>query len=131
MKPLPWWIFPSFCVLVTALGGCAFLDSLFGVKPDGTPTGGGGVLGTVGSIVGMWIPGATAVVTGLGGIYAALRGKRWKDAAVSTFKTIEAGAEAGKQVTELKKDLATAHRDAGVYELVKAVVSKPKAPATT
>ena len=118
------WMFPFICSAAVVLGGCAALDGLFGVKPDGTPDGTGGPAGTIGTILGMWIPGATAVVTGLGGLYAAIRGKRWKDAAVATFETIEAGATAGKSVSALKDDLKAAHEAAGVGGMVNAVVSQ-------
>ena len=121
-----WWSWVVFCfgaITLGVLSGCGVLDGFFGVNPDGTRSG-EGAAGVVGPILGTWIPGASAALAGLGGIWAAIRGRNWKKAATATFETIEAGAVAGKQVMELKKDLAAAHQNAGVYGMVQKVVGK-------
>lgn len=122
-------------VSLAFLCGCTVLDSLFGVNPDGTQNPGGGILGTAATFLNFVLPGVLTAAGTATTAYAALRGKRWKDATLATFKTIEAGASLGKSVKELKTDLKQAHEKAGgkVVEVVKSVVDKfghtPSEPA--
>lgn len=106
------------------VGGCSLLDAGFGVNPDGTVRPGGGVLGTVATLVNYWIPGVTALVGGAGTVYAALRAKNWKKAFTATAEVIEAGAEAGKSVQAIKAELGVAHDAAGVSGLVEKALDK-------
>lgn len=127
--------FVGLCLVVMLSGGCTLLDSFFGVRPDGTRDPSGGAATAVGGILNTIIPGASAIVAGAGGLWAAFRGKKWKDAAISTIDVIEAGAKAGKSVRDLKGELKVAHDAKGVGGLVKAVVdryghSKAVAPPT-
>lgn len=112
------------CSLFLSLTGCAFLDSAFGVNPDGTVRPEGGILGTVGSLVNFWIPGATAAVGAGTTLYAALRSRNWKKAFVATADVIEKGAAAGKSVLEAKAELDVAHSQAGVKGLVEKALDK-------
>lgn len=72
MRRFKWF---ALAVLALGLGGCAGFYSLFGIQEDGTVTPGGGVLGTVATLVNYWIPGAAAlagtVTTTLAAIKAA------------------------------------------------------------
>ncbi len=110
--------------LALVTGGCSTLDWFFGVKEDGSRDPSGGPSGTVAPIADGLLPGTGALIAAAGGLWAAIRGKKWKDAAIATFDTIEAAAQAGKGVRDLKKDLAKAHEEAGVLGLVKKVVEK-------
>lgn len=112
-------------LLALAVGGCSLVDSFYGIGPDGTvidPSGGPST--TVGKVADKFIPGSAAVISALGGIWAAVRGRAWKAAAVATFDVIEAGAKAGKSVKELKAELDVAHDEAGVKGIVEKVVQK-------
>lgn len=124
-------------LLALVAGGCSLLDSFFGVGPNGEQMEGGGPSGVVGAITNNFIPGSMAVITGLGGLWAAIRGRSWRKATEATFDVIEAGAKAGKSVKDLKAELKVAHSAAGVAGVVKKVVDKyghasqpPPAPAT-
>lgn len=110
--------------LVLGMGGCAALDWAVGVKPDGSRDPSGGPVGVAAPLVDAILPGAGAALAAAGGLWAALRARKWRNAAIATFDVIEAGAKAGKGVRALKEDLAQAHREAGVYELVKGVVDR-------
>lgn len=110
--------------LALAMGGCSLLDWAVGIRSDGSRDPAGGPVGAVAPFADVFLPGAGAVLAAAGGLWAALRGRKWKQAAISTFETIEAGARAGKGVRDLKKDLARAHEAAGIYGLVKAVVDR-------
>lgn len=112
-----------FCGLITFMSGCAFIDGIFGVK-GGVKQPGTSPAEAVGSVLGVWIPGAGALASALGGLWAAIRGRNWKRVALSTIETVEAGARAGKSVESLKNDLAIAHEKAGVKGIVQAVVDK-------
>lgn len=111
-------------VLALGLGGCSLLDAGFGVNPDGTVNPGGGVLGTVATLVNYWIPGATALVGGAGALWAALRGKKWKEAFVATAGVVEKAAEAGKSVQEIKAELQVAHSEKGLGGFVEKALDK-------
>lgn len=112
------------CSLFLALTGCAFLDSAFGVNPDGTVRPEGGILGNVASLVNFWIPGVTGVVGAGTTLYAALRSRNWKKAFLSTADVIEKGAAAGKSVLEAKAELDVAHSQAGVKGIVEKALDK-------
>ena len=121
----------AICLPLLFMCGCAFLSSLFGVNPDGTVQPGGGPMGTIASLVNLWIPGTTVVVGGITTLIAALKAKDWKKVATSTFDVIEAGAKAGKSVADLKGKhgpLAVAHAAAGVAVMADKAVQeiKPK-----
>jgi hypothetical protein len=113
-------------LVASSLCGCAVFDALFGVNPDGTQNEGGGILGVASGILGWLIPAAPAVAASAAGLYAHIRGKRWKAATVSTFQTIEAAASLGKDVKELKADLKDVHKKAGggVLKIVQGVVDQ-------
>jgi hypothetical protein len=116
------------CVLSLAVGVCTLtgcgalgnaLDWIFGVdesgrdKPGPSPAEvGGGLLGTV-------IPGVTTILTGVGGLWAALRGRNYKKALVESVKVVEAVGS-----SDLKKGLSFAHAKAGVQGIVEDVLNK-------
>jgi hypothetical protein len=113
------------CVLLgLGVEGCSFLDSAFGVNPDGTLRPEGGFLGTAASLVNLWIPGITALVGGVGTTYAALRAKNWRKAFTSTAEVIEGAAQAGKSIMEVKAELQVAHSAAGVSGIVEKALDK-------
>ena len=113
-----------FLFLVLGLGGCGFLDSAFGVNPDGTQRPEGGFLGTLASVGNLWLPGLTTLAGAAGTVYAALRAKNWRKAFVATADVIEAGAAAGKSLVEAKAELVVAHSAAGVTGLVEKALDK-------
>src|SRR5688572_22360356 len=90
-------------------------------------------------LVGTVLPWGDEALLGLGGIYAALRAKKWKQVAVATMKGAESFAETevGKPVADkLKAKLAENHVAAKVYSLVKTTldkqgINKPEAGPTT
>lgn len=120
-------------LLALGIGGCAALDWFYGVNPDGTTKSGEHAspkppASVAAPIVDLFLPGAGALLGAVGTLWAAVRGRMWKKAAITTFDVIEAGANAGKGVMALKRDLAQAHKEAGIYGLVNKVVSKYKNP---
>ncbi len=116
------WLF--LVVLVLGLGGCTGLYSLFGVNEDGTVQPGGGVMGTVATLVNFWIPGVAGVVGTATTALAALRAKKWRTAFVESAKVLEQGAAVGKTVSEIKPDLMVAHTMSGVGVLVEKALDK-------
>jgi hypothetical protein len=118
---MKWLTFVAVCLCVTLLGGCAVLDALFGTNPQGTAEP--SLLQTiVGGVLNSWVPGSGAVLTGLGGIYAAFRARQWKKALVATAGTIEQFGDLPK--VELKEKLAASHVEAGVADMMKKVCVK-------
>lgn len=111
-------------ILALGLGGCAALDWMAGVNPDGTRKDGASPAGVVGAVVNYAIPGGGAVLGGLTTLWAALRARAWKTAFAATAGVIEAGAEAGKSVQAIKAELGVAHSAAGVGGIVKTVIDK-------
>lgn len=100
----------------------SFCDWLFNTGPD-APEGpspaqtAGGLLNTV-------IPGAGAILSGAGGLWALIRGGKWKKAFVATADVIEKATAAGKITPEMKKDLAVAHSAAGVKTIVDRICTR-------
>ena len=113
----------SVCICAM-LAGCGWIYKGFGVNDDGTVAPGGGVVGTAASIVNYFIPGTVAIVGAATTLLAALKAKNWKKAFSSTAEVIEAGAAAGKAVTDIKAELKVAHSQAGVSGIVDKVVQK-------
>jgi DNA-binding transcriptional LysR family regulator len=107
------------------MGGCAFLDWVAGVDSEGQASDPGSApIAQAAPLADKVLPGAGGVLVALAGLWAAIRARAWKRAAISTFDAIEAAAEAGKGVAALKKELAAAHAQAGVLGLVKKVVER-------
>lgn len=121
MKRIQWVVL---ALLVLGLGGCAQFMSLFGINEDGTVTPGGGVLGTVATLVNLWIPGTAALVGTATTAMAALRAKKWKKAFVTSAKVLEEGEAVGKTIEEIKPDLFVAHTLAGVGVMVEKALDK-------
>jgi hypothetical protein len=119
--------FVALCLSVMTLGGCAVFGPVFdwffgsGPKDPNSPASG------LGGFLNFWLPGASAILTGAGGIYAAIRGKNWKKVAVSTFRTINAVSGTGT----LKKRLAEVHDKAGVSKLVESALNVIEGPDRT
>jgi hypothetical protein len=114
----------AFIGFVMALSGCAIFEPLFGIKRDGEADGSGGIVGTLLNVI---LPGAGAVVAAGAGIYADLKRRQWKKAAMATFQTINAVAGSGP----LKERLAEAHDKAGVAGFVEAALDKIEGPERT
>lgn len=118
----------AFCALGVLIAlfitGCAVFEPLFGIKPKGESDGTGGVVGT---IINYLIPGAGALVAAGAGVYADLKRREWKKAAISTFSAINAVAGTGP----LKEVLAKAHAAAGVSSTVEAALDMIEGPERT
>ena len=117
-RVIDWAIFLCLMLAVLMLSGCAVFDWLFVPKPGGSSSDTPGAV--AGTILNYFIPGAGAVVAAIGGIYGKIRGgqaKKQKKLTESTFATIEKHGDLPK--AELKKELARAHKDAGVELLAK------------
>lgn len=111
-------LFVGLCLVMILLGGCAVFDALFGVNEKGEPTP--GILQTVvGAALNGLFPGSGAALTGLGGLYAAWRARKWKQAMVATAGTIEEFGDLPK--VELKEKLAASHVKAGVADMVQKI----------
>ena len=111
------------CICVM-LAGCGWIYKGFGINDDGTVTPGGGIFGTAASVVNYFIPGVTAVAGAATTLLAAVKARNWKKAFSSTAEVIEAGAAAGKAVSDIKAELKVAHSAAGVGGIVDKVVQK-------
>jgi hypothetical protein len=120
MRTLLLWFAFIGCVMM--LSGCAFVRSIFGISEGGDKSDGTG--GIVGTLINYLIPGAGAVVAAGAGIYADLKRREWKKAAISTFQTINAVAGNGP----LKERLAEAHKAAGVATFVESALDKLEGP---
>lgn len=108
-----------------SLTGCAALDWAAGVDPQtGEKTATPSPAERAAPIADVLLPGAGGLLAAAAGLWAAIRGRQWKQAAVSTFETIEHGAKVGQAVADLKKDLAKVHEKVGVYGLVNKVVRR-------
>lgn len=114
----------AFVFLLAVLSGCAALDWAAGVDEKGQDKPGPSPIERTSPLADAILPGLGGLLLLAGNAYAAWRAKRWKDAAIATFETIEHGAQVGQAVAELKKDLAKVHEKVGVYGLVNKVVSK-------
>lgn len=105
-----------------AVGGCITAERAAGITRDaqGNPVsdGTGGIAGTLLNFI---IPGAATVVAAGAAAYANAKRGQWKEAALSTFETIEA-AGATPQGQAIKAQLAEHHKTAGVYKFVKSVL---------
>jgi type IV pilus biogenesis protein CpaD/CtpE len=111
--------------VLVSLSGCAALDWAAGVDPKtGEKTETPSPAERAAPIADVILPGAGGLLAAAAGLWAAIRGRQWKQAAISTFETIEHGAKVGQAVGDLKKDLARVHEKVGVYELVNKVVRK-------
>lgn len=113
--------------LVMPLVGCAQVVSalnwlLGGEDAQGNPTP--GAVQAVSGFSDLIVPGSSIVLTALGGLWAAIRGRKWKKAFESTATVIEGASKAKRPINELKRELKEAHKAAGVSGLVKAVVDK-------
>lgn len=111
----------SFC-----LCGCATLASLFGVHQDpvtgdfvADPTG-----GIVGHVVSLFVPWAGLAAGAVSTTLAALRGRQWKQAAISTFNGVEDLKNAGVLSADHMNKFKVAHEVAGIYGFVEKVVGK-------
>jgi hypothetical protein len=124
MKRFKWLAVPLLLLALVSLGGCAGFWAMFGIKEDGTVTPGGGILGTAATLVDLWIPGVATLVGGVTTTLAAIKAKKWRTAFVESAKVLEAGAEVGKTIEEIKPELMAAHSIAGVGVLVENALDK-------
>lgn len=133
------WIGWVFVFVSVNLMGCGVMDWFFGVdkseqKDDGK--GGGGKSNPsespaagIGSVLKYFVPGADTVLVGIAGIWAALRGRKYKLAAESTawtlmdFKETEIGSQAWEK---LKKMLEDGHDEDGIKAFVASLLAKVK-----
>lgn len=109
---------------LSLITGCSLLEWFAGVDSSGRDLAGPSPAETAGGILGTFLPGAGAALAGVGGIIAAIRGRQWKKAALTTFDVIGSGAKSVKEVRDLKSALKQAHAEAGVAGIVKAAVKK-------
>ena len=106
------------CLSCFLLSGCAFMDALFGYSEtyeDGTPVP---PSEAVGSLLNMFIPGAAAVLSLVGNLYQALRGRKWKKAGQIAFQAIEEhkDSDIGKKIKAKCKEN---HMAMNLYKLLK------------
>lgn len=129
MRRFKWVAMPLLFIALVSLGGCAGFWGLFGIKADGTVSPGGGVLGTVATLVNYWIPGTAALAGAVTTTLAAIKAKKWKTAFVESAKVLEEGAAVGKTIAEVKPELFAAHTIAGVGVMVENALDKYVRPA--
>ena len=72
------------------LCGCASLDALTGINPDGSIDPSGGPLGSGAGLLGSFIPWAGAALGAVGTLYSQVRRKKYSDALKSTITGISA-----------------------------------------
>jgi hypothetical protein len=72
------------------LSGCAALDTLTGVNPDGTTDPSGGPVGSASNLLGSIIPWAGAGLGAIGTLYSQFRRKKYSDALKSVIGGVDA-----------------------------------------
>lgn len=112
----------AFCGIL-ALGGGMVGCALFGVTTgeDGKPVsdGTGGIVGRAAST---WFPWAGTLIAGAAGVYADVKRRGWKSAAVSTVNSVEQWKTAHpEQWDALKKVLSDSHERAKVKSYIDAL----------
>lgn len=115
----------AFLVLIA---GCGLLDTYAGVDEFGNDLPGPSPAETTAPLLSL-IPGfgpiLASAVGALTTAYAAARGGRYKKAATATFEGVESYFKANPEHEKAFKEfLASHHTAAGVYDLVKGIVSK-------
>lgn len=114
------------------VGGCALLDSFFGFNPnspDGSSGGNGSPASAVGGVLSLWFPWATTAISAIGGIYAEVRRRNWKGAAVSTVAGLEewfATPEGASVKARILETLSKRHASDGVQATVNLVLESLK-----
>lgn len=116
---------------IVSISGCALADQAL-LNPDGTPRTDGAVVTAAHVVSSLPIPFAGligAAITAIPGIYAGIRGKQWKTAAIATAQGVQAAISnldaAHQQATPaapasiadaIKKAIDVAHDDHGVNQ---------------
>ena len=72
------------------LCGCAALDTLTGINPDGSVDPSGGPLGSGAGLLGNFVPWAGAALGAIGTLYSQVRRKKYSDALKSTINGVSA-----------------------------------------
>jgi len=85
-----YFILSGVLLLVSIAAGCATLDALTGVNPDGSVEPGGGAVGAGSSLLGSIIPWAGAALGAVGTLYSQVRRKKYSDALKSTINGVSA-----------------------------------------
>ena len=85
-----YFILSGVLLLVSIAAGCATLDALTGVNPDGSVEPGGGAVGAGSSLLGTFVPWAGAALGAIGTLYSQVRRKKYADALKSTVTGISA-----------------------------------------
>jgi len=84
------WYHLVFLISIVLLSGCSFLDTAFGTDAEGNPTGGGGIVGTVGGLAKtLGFGGVNEVLLGLGLFWSHIRGRRYKKVAITGIQTFD------------------------------------------
>ena len=122
------------CLALSVMSGCAIADAFFGVKRD-AKTGEvtqekGAPSDAAGGILGMFFPWAATAIAAVGGVYAEVRRRNWKGAAVSTITGLEeffATPEGAAIKAKVLEKLIPQQEDAGKRETIGKVLDALKA----
>ena len=79
-----------FLLVSGIVAGCASLDALTGINPDGSVDPSGGPLGSGAGLLGSFIPWAGAALGAVGTLYSQVRRKKYSDALKSTINGVSA-----------------------------------------
>ena len=77
-------------LFLSGIAGCASLDALTGINPDGSVDTSGGPLGSGAGLLGSFIPWAGAALGAVGTLYSQVRRKKYSDALKSTINGVSA-----------------------------------------
>jgi hypothetical protein len=102
------------------LCGCATLDALTGINPDGSVKPGGGAVGSGANLLGSFIPWAGAALGAVGTLYSQVRRKKYADALKSTISGISAVRQLRSETGEIKLT------DARLVEILREIQGKNK-----
>ena len=122
-----YFILSGVLLLVSIAAGCATLDALTGVNPDGSVEPGGGAVGAGSSLLGSFIPWAGAALGAIGTLYSQIRRKKYANALSSTVTGISAVRKLRSETGEIKLTddrLVQILRDIQNAEKTKAIVDK-------
>ena len=97
-----YFILSGVLLLVSIAAGCATLDALTGINPDGSVEPGGGAVGAGSSLLGSIIPWAGAALGAAGTLYSQVRRKKYADALRSTIDGVSAVRQLRSDTGEIR-----------------------------
>ena len=102
------------------LSGCATLDALTGISPDGSVDSSGGPVGTGASLLGSFIPWAGAALGAAGTLYSQIRRKKYANALKSVIGGVDAVRSLRSETGEIRLT------DKRLVEILKEIQSADK-----